>query len=132
MKWSSAYKNNVWRPDILEIQQKRNEKNVMNKLVKQGPLESLSKINTILKGYLTGLGYSKLSGVLRPELQNRIIIHMERKNLWKLGKDKAKFLSSRGSKKRKRSEAKNKVSRKSRKILNDNQSETVNLVQKSG
>ena len=33
-----------------------NEKNVTNKLVRQGPLESLNKTNIILIGYLKGLG----------------------------------------------------------------------------
>ena len=38
--------------------------NVLNKFLKQGPKESFGKTNTVLIGYLTGLGYGKLSGVL--------------------------------------------------------------------
>ena len=126
VKWTRAYRDHVWSPHILERQQQVNEKNVMNKLLKQGPKESLGKTNNVLKGYLTGLGYGKLSGVLRPDLQNRLIMHMERKSLWKLGEDKAKFLSSRGSNKRKRSKApKKKSSRKSAKILKKKQSEPL-------
>ena len=64
-----------------------NEKNVLNKLRKLSPKESLGKTNNVLIGYLTGLGYGKLSGVLRPDLQNRLIItNIERKNLRKRGK----------------------------------------------
>ena len=96
VKWNSGYRNNVWCPEIIEKQNMINEKNVMNKLVRQGPRESLSKTNDILKGYLTGLNYQVLSKTPRPELQDRIITHMERKNLWNLGEDKAKYLSKRG------------------------------------
>ena len=108
-----------------------NEKNVLNKLLKQGPKESLSKTNAVLKGYLSGLGYGKLSGVLRDELQKRLIMHMERKNLWNLGKNKVSFLSSRGSNKRKRSKVPKKSSRKSAKILKKKKSETLSVVEKS-
>ena len=126
VKWTRTYRNRLWSPHILEKQQEVNEKNVLNKLLKQGPKESLGKTNNVLKGYLTGLGYGKLSGVLRPELQNRLIMHMERKNLWKLGEDKAKFLSSRGSNKRKRSKvSKKNNSRKSAKVLKKNQSDPL-------
>ena len=95
VKWTRTYKDHVWSPHILERQQEVNEKNVLNKLLKQGPKESLGRTNNVLKGYLIGLGYGNLSGVLRPDLQNRLIMHMERKNLWKLGENKAKFISSR-------------------------------------
>ena len=104
----------------------------MNKLVRQGPRESLSKTNDILKGYLTGLNYQVLSKTPRLELQERIITHMERKNLWKLGEDKAKFLSKRGNRKRKKSQVKKKVQRKSRKLSDGKKSESLNLVKKSG
>ena len=86
----------------------------------------------MLKGYLIGLGYGKLSGVVRPELQNRLIMHMERKNLWKLGDNKAKFLSSRGSNKRKISRGLRKNSRKMPKVLKKTQSEAVSAKEKSG
>ena len=42
---------------------------------------------------------------------------MERQNLWKLGEDKAKFLSKRGTRKRKKSQVNKTVPRKSRKLL---------------
>ena len=109
-----------------------NEKNVLNKLVKQGPRDALGKTNNVLKGYLIGLGYGKLSGVLRPELQNRLIMHMERKNLWKLGENKANFLSSRGSNKRKRTKVQKKSSRKNAKFLKKKQSEPASVMEKSG
>ena len=57
--------------------------------------------------------------------------HMERKKLWKLGEDKAKFLSERGSRKRKKSQVKKIVQRKSRKLSDGKKSESVNLSQKS-
>ena len=109
-----------------------NEKNVLNKLLKQGPKESLGKTNPVLRGYLTGLGYGKLSGVDRPELQQRLIMHMERKNLWDLGENKAKFLSSRGSNKRKRSKVQKKSSRKRAKVVKQKQSEPLSAMEKSG
>ena len=70
VKWTRTYRDHVWSPHILERQQDVNEKNVLNKLLKQGPKVSLGKTNTVLIGYLKGLGYGKLSGVLRPDLQN--------------------------------------------------------------
>ena len=72
-----------------------------------------------------------MSGVLRPELQNRLIMHMERKNLWKLGENKAKFLSSRGSNKRKRSKGQMKSSRKSAKVLKKKQADPLSVIEKS-
>ena len=132
VKWNSGYRNHVWCPEIIEKQNLTNEKNVENKLVRQGPDESLSKTNIILIGYLKGLGYQVLSKTRRPELLDRIMVHMERKNLWKLGEDKAKFLSKGGSRKRKRSQVKKKVSRKSRKLSDGKKSESLNLVKKSG
>ena len=126
VKWTKSYKNRLWCPHILEKQQEVNEKNVLNKLLQQGPKDSLGKTNNVLMGYLTGLGYAKLSALDRAELQNRLIMHMERKNLWKLGEDKAKFLSSRGSNKRKRSKvSKKKNSRKRAKVLKKNQSDPL-------
>ena len=104
----------------------------MNKLLKQGPKESLGRTNNVLKGYLIGLGYGKLSGVLRPELQNRLVMHMERKNLWKLGENKANFLSSRGSNKRKRSKCQNKRSRENAKVLKKKKSDLFPVIAKSG
>ena len=86
LKWTKAYRNRLWSPHILEKQHEVNEKNVLNKLLKQGPKESLGKTNTVLAGYLTGLGYRKLSGARRHELQSRLIMPMD-KNLWKLGED---------------------------------------------
>ena len=106
--------------------------NVTNKLVRQGPRVSLHKTNDILKGYLTGLGYRVLSKTHRPDLQNRIIVHMEDKKLWNLGEDKEKFLSKRGSRKRKKSPFKKKVSRKSRKLSEEKKIESLNLAEKSG
>ena len=73
-----------------------------------------------------------MSKTPRPQFQERIITHMERKNLWKLGEDKAKFLSKRGSRKRKKSQVKKKVQRKSRKLSDDKKSQSPNLVKKSG
>ena len=58
--------------------------------------------------------------------------HMERQNLWKLGEDKAKFLSKRGTRKRKKSQVNKTVPRKSRKLLDGKKSESLNLVKKSG
>ena len=108
--------------------------NVRNKLVRQGPGVSLSKTNDILKGYLTwlGLGYRVLSKTLPEKLQKRIMDYMEIKNSWKLGEDKAYFLSKRISRKRKKSQVKKKVQRKSRKLSDDKKSESLNLSQKSG
>ena len=125
VKWNSGYRNNVWCPEILEKQNLTNEKNVMNKLVRQGPLESLNKTNIILKGYLTGLGYHVLSKTRRLELRKRIITHMELKNLWNLGEDKAKFLSKRGYRKRKKLQVKKKVSRKRRKLSDEKKSQSL-------
>ena len=132
VKWTRTYRDHVWSPHILERLQDVNEKNVLNKLIKQGPKESLGKTNTVLRGYLTGLGYGKLSGVDRPELQQRLIMHMERKNLWDLGENKAKFLSARGSNKRKRSKVQKKSSRKSAKVVKQKQSEPLSAMEKSG
>ena len=61
VKWTRSYRNHVWTPLIIERQQEVNEKNVLNKLLKQGPKESLSKTKPVIKGYLNGLGYGKLS-----------------------------------------------------------------------
>ena len=128
VKWNSGYRNHAWCPEILENQNLTNERNVENKLLRQGPGESLSKTNTILKGYLTGLNYQVLSKELRPQLQRRIISHMERKKLWNLGEDKSKFITKRGTQKRKISRPKKKVVRKSRKLSDDKKSESLNLV----
>ena len=133
LKWTKTYRNRLWCPRILEKQQEINEKNVLNKLLKQGPKGSLGKTNNVLRGYLTGLGYGKLSALNRSDLQSRLIMHMERKHLWKLGKDKAKFLSSRGSNKRKRSKVTKKNNpRKSAKVLKKKQSEPLSILEKSG
>ena len=91
VKWKSGYRDHVWSPDILETQNLRNEKNVENKLVRQGPAVSLKRTNDILEGYLIGLGYKVLKKTERNQLQTRLMAHMERKTLWKLGKDKANF-----------------------------------------
>ena len=57
---------------------------------------------------------------------------MERYNFWKLGENKAKFLSSRGSNKRKRSKAPiKKSSRKSAKVLKKKKSDKLSVVEKS-
>ena len=58
-------------------------------------------------------------------------MHMERKNLWKLGENKAKFLSSRGSNKRKRSKGQMKSSRKSAKVLKKKQADQLSVIEKS-
>ena len=79
----------------------------------------------MLKGYLTGLGYQVLSKTRRSELLDRIMTHMERKNLWNLGEDKAKFLSKRGCRKRKKSQVKKKVTRKSRKLSDEQKSQSL-------
>ena len=104
---------------------------VENKLVRQGPALSLDKTNDILIGYLLGLGYKVLKRTRREVLQTGVMDHMERKKLWKLGEDKAKFLSERGSRKRKKSQVKKIVQRKSRKLSDGKKSESVNLSQKS-
>ena len=57
VKWNSGYRDHVWRADILEVQNRRNEMCVENKLVRQGPAVSLDKTKDILIGYLLGLGY---------------------------------------------------------------------------
>ena len=116
-KWNSGYRDHVWCPEILEAQNRRNEKYVENKLVTQGPGVSLDKTNDILIGYLLGLGYKVLKKTHREELQKSVMAHMERKILWKLGEDKAKFLSKRGSRKRKKSQVKKIVQSKSRKLF---------------
>ena len=131
VKWNSGYRDNVWRSDILEKQNRRNEMCVENKLVRQGPALSLDKTNDILIGYLLGLGYKVFKKTHRKVLQTGVMGHMERKNLWKLGEDKAKFLSERGSRKRKKSQVKKIVQRKSRKLSDGKKSESVNLSQKS-
>ncbi|MEL7307595.1 MAG: AAA family ATPase, partial [Pseudomonadota bacterium] len=130
VKWNSGYRDNVWRSDILEKQNRRNEMCVENKLVRQGPALSLDKTNDILIGYLLGLGYKVLKKTHRKVLQTGVMGHMERKKLWKLGEDKAKFLSERGSRKRKKSQVKKIVQRKSRKLSDGKKSESVNLSQK--
>ena len=109
-----------------------NEKNVENKLLKLGPKESLQKTNDVLIGYLKGLNYRILRGERRSDFQKRLIMHMERKNLWKLGENKASFLSIRGTKKRKRSKAEKKSSRKSAKVLKNKQSQPLSDIEKSG
>ena len=73
-----------------------------------------------------------MSKTHRKELQKGVMAHMERKKLWKLGEDKAKFLSERGSRKRKKSQVNKIVQRKSRKLSDGKKSESVNLSQKSG
>jgi len=132
VKWNSGYRDHVWCPEILEQQSRRNEKYVENKLVRQGPGVSLDKTNDILKGYLLGLGYKVYCKTHREVLQKGVMAHMERKNLWKLGEDKAKFLTKRGSRKRKKSQVKKIVQRKSRKLSDGKKSESGNLAQKSG
>ena len=57
---------------------------------------------------------------------------MEDKKLWNLREDKEKFLSKRGTRKRKKSQDKQKVQRKSRKISDDSKSNSLNLVKNSG
>ena len=132
VKWTRSYRNHVWTPHIIERQQEVNVKIVLNKLLKQGPKESLSKTKSVLKGYLNGLGYGKLSDDSREDLQKRLIMHMERYNFWKLGENKAKFLSSRGSNKRKISKAPiKKSSRKSAKVLKKKKSAILSVVEKS-
>ena len=58
--------------------------------------------------------------------------HMERQNLWKLGEDQAKFLSKRGTRKRKKLQVNKSVPRKRRKVSDGKKSESLNLVKKSG
>ena len=132
VKWSSGYRNSIWCPEILEKQNLTNELNVRNKLVRQGPRDSLNKTNDILKGYLSGLGYRVKSKTGRPVLQKSIMAYMEDKKLWNLGEDKEKFLSKRGTRKRKKPQDKQKVQRKSRKISDDTKSNSLNLVKNSG
>ena len=132
VKWNAGYRDHVWCPEILEKQSRMNEKYVENKLVRQGPGVSLDKTNDILKGYLLGLGYKVLCKTHREVLQKGVMAHMERKNLWKLGEDKAKFLTKRGSRKRKKSQVRKIVERKSRKLSDGKKSESINLAQKSG
>ena len=62
-------------------------------LVRQGPGVSLKKTKDILIGYLKGLGYKVLSKTNRDGLQKGIMHHMERQNLWKLGKELNFFLN---------------------------------------
>ena len=132
VKWHSGYRNHVWCPEILEKKALMNEMYVQNKLLRQGPDVSLDKTNDILIGYLLGLGYKVLSKTHRTVLQTGVMGHMERKKLWKLGEDKAKFLSKRGSRKRNKSQVKKIVQRKSRKLSVSKKSESVNLGQKTG
>ena len=51
--------------------------------------------------------------------------HMERQNLWKLGEDQAKFLSKRGTRKRKKSQVKKKVPCKKSKLSDEKKSSSV-------
>ena len=99
--------------------------------MRQGPGVSLKKTNDILIGYLKGFGYKVLSKTNRDVLQKGIMHHMERQNLWKLGEDKAKFLSKRGIRKRKKSQVKKRVPRKSRKLSDGKKPESLNLAKKS-
>ena len=105
--------------------------NVRNKLVTQGPAVSLNMTNNILVGYLKGLGYRVLSKTDRPVLQNSIVRYMEVKNLWNLGEDKEKFFTKRSTRKRKKSQGKQEVQRKSRKLSDDKKSESLNHDQKA-
>jgi len=100
--------------------------------VRQGPDVSLKKTKDILIGYLKGFGYKVLKKTNRDVLQKGIMHHMERQNLWKLGEDKAKFLSKRGIRKRKKSQVKKRVPRKSRKLSDGKKPESLNLAKKSG
>ena len=102
VKWNSGYRNNIWCPEIFEKQNLKNEMNVRNKLVTQGPAVSLNMTNNILVGYLKGLGYHVLSKTGRFVLQESIVRYMEVKNLWNLGEDKQKFFTKRGTRKRKK------------------------------
>ena len=132
VKWNSGYRDHVWCPEILEQQSRRNEKYVENKLVRQGPGVSLDKTKDILKGYLLGLGYKVYCKTHREVLQKGVMAHMERKNLWKLGEDKAKFLTKRGSRKRKKSQVKKIIQSKRRKLSDGKKPDSGNLAQKSG
>ena len=132
VKWNSGYRDHVWCPEILEAQNRRNQKYVENKLVRQGPGVSLKKTKDILIGYLKGFGYKVLKKTNRDVLQKGIMHHMERQNLWKLGEDKAKFLSKRGIRKRKKSQVNKRVPRKSRKLSDGKKPESLNLAKKSG
>ena len=98
---------------------------VENKLVRQGPAVSLDKTNDILIGYLLGLGYKVLVKTHRKDLQSKVMEYMERKKLWKLGEDKAKFFSKRGSRKRNKSQVKKIVQRKRRKLSDDKKSQSL-------
>ena len=132
VKWKSGYRNHVWCPEILETKALINEMNVRNKLVRQGPGLSLGKTKDILIGYLTGLGFRIVKKTERPELQMRIMTYMEGKKLWKLGEDKAKYLTKRGSRKRKKSQTKKILSQKSRKLSHTQFSQTVLARHNSG
>ena len=132
VKWNSGYRDHVWSPEILEKQNLENQKYFENKLVTQGPDVSLKRTNDILKVYLSGLGYKVLSKTDRETLQKGVMFHMERQKLWNLGEDKTKFLSKRGSRKRKNSQVKKKVSRKIRKLSDEKKSASINLIKNPG
>ena len=100
--------------------------------MRQGPALSLDKTNDILAAYLRGMGYKVLVKTHRDVLQKGVMAHMERKNLWKLGEDKAKFMTKRGTGKRKISQAAKTVSRKRRKLSQGKKSKSLNLPKKSG
>ena len=66
-----------------------------------------------------------MSKTNREVLQKGIMHHMERQNLWKLGEDQAKFLSKRGSRKRKKSQVKKKVPCKKSKLSHEKKTSSV-------
>ena len=74
VKWNSGYRDHVWCPEILEAQNRRNQRYVENKLVRQGPGVSLKKTKDILVGYLKGLGYKVLSKTNRDVLQKAVMV----------------------------------------------------------
>ena len=98
-KWTKSYKNHRWNPDYLIKKQKQIEKIIQQILKKQGRDEILRQTNDVLRGYLSGLGYSKVNSSRRPELQLRIIAHMEKKQMWEHSQ-KNLFLSSKRKRKR--------------------------------
>ena len=75
VKWSKSYVDHRFDQSILQNEQLANEKAVENFLKKVGPVLSFKKNNTVLLGYLKGLGHKASSTLHRPELIHKIHAH---------------------------------------------------------
>ena len=82
VKWKKGYRNHMWDPSILEEKQVAIEKKIENKLRAEGRDIILRQKRDIIRGYLKGLGYGKLSDLKKGLLQRKLNNHMTRKRLW--------------------------------------------------